>query len=90
MQTVNVDQAPTYVAPTTAGALAVNLPSTAGIVAAASTPAGGGSTTTAQTSLVAYDSAGKQVTLDVYMTRVADATPGTPTWEVDVYNAANA
>lgn len=90
LQTVNVDQAPTYVAPTTAGALAVNLPSTAGIVAAASTPAGGGSTTTAQTSLVAYDSAGKQVTLDVYMTRVADATPGTPTWEVDVYNAANA
>ncbi|MGD0722469.1 MAG: flagellar hook-basal body complex protein, partial [Roseiarcus sp.] len=43
LQTVNVDQAPTYVAPTTAGALAVNLPSTASIVAAASTPAGGGS-----------------------------------------------
>jgi flagellar hook protein FlgE len=90
LQTVNVDQARTYVAPTTAGALAVNLPSTASIVPAASTPAGGGSTTTARTSLIAYDSAGAKVTLDLCMTRVADATPGTPTWEVDVYDAAKA
>ncbi len=90
LQKVNVDQAGAQGAPTTAGTLSVNLPSTAAIVPAASTPAGGGSTFTDQTSLVAYDGAGAPVTLNVYMTRVADSAPGTPTWNVSVYNAADA
>jgi flagellar hook protein FlgE len=90
LQKVNVDQAGSQGTPTTAGTLSVNLPSTAAIVPTALTPAGGGSTYTDETSLVAYDSAGAPVTLNVYMTRVGDSAPGTPTWDVSVYNAADA
>jgi flagellar hook protein FlgE len=90
LQKVNINQTGLVATATTTGSLAVNLPSAAAIVPAASTPAGGGSTTTAETSLLVYDSSGSPVTLNIYATRVADNPTGTPTWEIDVYNSANA
>jgi flagellar hook protein FlgE len=76
--------------PTTAGTLAVNLPSTATAVNAADTPGDGGSTYTAKTSLIAYDDSGSPVTLDVYMTKLANSSSGDPQWQVAVYDSANA
>jgi flagellar hook protein FlgE len=90
LQKVNVDQSAPTPQPTTAGTLSFNLPSTASVVAAASAPAGGGSATTNETSLVTYDNAGNAVTLNVYATKLANNASGQPTWEIDVYNAADA
>jgi flagellar hook protein FlgE len=99
LQKINVDKSGEQASPTTSGTLSANLPSTAAVVAAASTPAGGGTTYTEKTSLVTYDNLGAPVTLDIYMTKIADnpaasagppAVPGTPNWEVDVYNQAGA
>ena len=42
-------------------------------------------TYTAKSSIVTYDSLGKEVVLDVYMTKTADNT-----WEVAIYNKADA
>jgi flagellar hook protein FlgE len=69
------------------GIFAANLPSTATIVAAGSRPSDNvaGSTYTAKSSLVTYDSLGKEVVLDIYMTKTANNT-----WEVAVYNKADA
>ncbi|MGA2794060.1 MAG: flagellar hook-basal body complex protein, partial [Roseiarcus sp.] len=90
LQKININQTGEQATPTTSGTLSVNLPSTAAVVAAANTPAGGGATYTEKTSLVTYDNLGTPVTLDVYMTKIADNPVGTPNWEVDVYNQANA
>jgi len=85
---VNVSSSALSKNPTTAGTLSVNLPSTATAVAApaalpfANTAA---SAFTDKTSLVTYDNLGAPVTLDVYMTKT-----GTGTWELDVYNKADA
>jgi flagellar hook protein FlgE len=76
--------------PTTSGSLSVNLPSTAAVVSAANTPAAGGSTFTESTALSAYDDTGSPVTLDVYMTRLANDSNGDPQWQVAVYNRADA
>jgi flagellar hook protein FlgE len=100
---VNVNQVGEQAVPTSSGILSANLPSTATVVAAASTPAGVAAaaapavptavpTYTEKTSLVTYDNLGAPVTLDIYMTKLAP-TAGPPVvdnWEVDVYNAANA
>lgn len=71
----------------TAGSLAANLPSTDPIVPAANLPStnSANSTYSEKTALVAYDSLGTPVTLDVYMTKTAANT-----WEVAVYNQADA
>jgi flagellar hook protein FlgE len=97
LQKINVNQTGEQATPTTSGVFSANLPSTAAIVPAASTPAGGGTTYTEKTSLVTYDNLGTPVTLDVYMTNVSTpASAGPPpvaaayNWEVDVYNAADA
>ena len=90
LQKVNVNQTGLVASATTTGSLNVNLPASAAIVPTGSTPAGGGSTTTAETSLLVYDSSGSPVTLNIYATRVADNPPGTPSWEIDAYNSANA
>ena len=90
LQKVNVNQTGEQASPTTSGVFGANLPSTATVVPAASTPAGGGTTYTEKTSLVTYDNLGTPVTLDVYMTKIADNPAGTPNWEVDVYNSADA
>jgi flagellar hook protein FlgE len=103
LQKINVHQVGEQAVPTSAGVFAANLPSTATVVAAASTPAGVAAaaapavptavpTYTEKTSLLAYDDLGAPVTLDIYMTKIAP-TAGPPVvdnWEVDVYNSANA
>jgi flagellar hook protein FlgE len=77
--------------PTSVGTLAVNLPSTAavdaGTLPAANTA---GSTFTEETSLVTYDNLGAAHTLNVYFTNTGTNAAGDYTWEVDVFDAANA
>jgi flagellar hook protein FlgE len=85
MSMVNVDQAGEQAVSSTTGTFAANLPATATTVAAADLPSNGGTTYTEKTSLVAYGDLGAQQNLDVYMTKT-----GANTWEVDVYNAADA
>jgi len=90
MPRVNVNQAGAQAVPSTAGTLSVNLPSTAAVVDPTSTPAAGGATYTNKTSLVAYDNSGSPVTLDIYMTKLANDANGNPQWQAAVYNQANA
>jgi flagellar hook protein FlgE len=72
---------------TTEGNFQVNLPSSASIVAAADLPSANAATAafTAKSSIVTYGNLGEQVLLDVYF-----AKTGSGTWEVSVYNNANA
>jgi flagellar hook protein FlgE len=79
--------------PSTSGTLTVNLDSDAAVV----TPTAGpppvdlpsantaASTSTSQTSVTTFDDLGNAVNLNVYYTKT-----GANTWEVDVYNAADA
>jgi len=89
---VNVNSAALTATPTTSGTVAANLPSTADVVAAADLPSTNTSTATYtdKTSIVTYDNLGAQVTLDVYYTNTGVDGSGNPTWEVDVYNQADA
>jgi flagellar hook protein FlgE len=87
MQVVNLAQSSLVASASTAGKFLANLPSNAAIVAAANLPSTNAATAqfTAKTSLVTYDNLGNEVTLDVYYTKTADDT-----WEVAVYNKADA
>jgi len=71
----------------TTGSFQTNLPSDATAVAAADLPStnSASATYTAKSSLVAIGNLGQEVTLDVYSTKTADNT-----WEVTVYNQADA
>jgi flagellar hook protein FlgE len=71
--------------PSTAGRLYVNLPANADIETVLPSGNAAGAQYTAKTSMSAYDNLGNEVTLDVYMTKTANNT-----WEVAVYNHANA
>jgi flagellar hook protein FlgE len=74
--------------PTTSGELYLNLPSnSAAVTTAADLPSANAATATPtdKTSITAYDDLGNQVTLDVYATNT-----GGNTWEIDVFNAADA
>lgn len=73
--------------PSKTGLLTVNLPEEATAVAAADLPSANGAsaTSTAGTSIVAYDNLGSQVTLDVFMTKVAANQ-----WEIAVYDRSQA
>jgi flagellar hook protein FlgE len=85
---VNVSASALSQNPTTAGTLSVNLPSTATpVTVAADLPSANASTSTYtdKTSLVTYNDLGAPVTLDIYMTNT-----GTGTWDLDVYNQADA
>ena len=84
---VNVTQTGLSATASTSGSLAANLPSTDQIVAAANLPSTNSATAaySEKTSVVAYDSLGTPVTLDVYMTKTAANT-----WEVAAYNQADA
>lgn len=75
------------VIPSSAGVFSANLPVGAGIVPAADLPSANAATAafSAKSSLVVYDNVGNQVLLDVYFTKTADNT-----WEVAVYNQADA
>jgi flagellar hook protein FlgE len=84
---VNIKASQLQAVASTKGIFSANLPSTATIVAAGSRPTDNvaGATNTAQSSLVTYDSLGKEVVLDIYMTKTANNT-----WEVAIYNKADA
>jgi flagellar hook protein FlgE len=84
---VNIKQAALAATPSTKGNFFANLPSTATAVIAANLPSTNAATATytAKSSLVTYDNLGKEVVLDIYMTKTADNT-----WEMAVYNKADA
>ncbi|WP_026191180.1 flagellar hook protein FlgE [Methylosinus sp. LW4] len=71
----------------TTGSLTANLPSTASTIAAADLPSANASTSTYtdKTSVTAYDNLGNAVALDVYFSKTSSNT-----WEMSVYNAADA
>lgn len=73
--------------PSTAGSLSVNLPVTDPVTSAANLPSANAVTSTfsGKTSIVAYDNTGSAITLDVYTAKTAANT-----WEVSVYNHADA
>lgn len=72
---------------TDTGKLYLNLPSSATVTAAGALPSTDAATAeyAGKSSLVAYDQLGNQVTLDVYSAKSGDGT-----WEVSVYNHADA
>jgi flagellar hook protein FlgE len=84
---VTITQTGLSAAASTSGSLAANLPSSDSVVAAANLPSTNSATATysEKTSLVTYNSLGTPVTLDVYMTN-----EGNNTWQVAVYNQADA
>ncbi len=73
--------------PSTTGEFTANLPSDSAPVAAGTRPSDNSVTSTysEKTSLVVYDNLGGDVLLDIYFTKT-----GANTWEVTVYNKANA
>jgi flagellar hook protein FlgE len=73
--------------PSTAGDFVANLPSDAEIIAAADLPSANAANSkyTAKSSLVTYDNLGKEVILDIFFAKSA-----TGTWEMTVYNKADA
>jgi flagellar hook protein FlgE len=73
--------------PSSEGTLFVNLPSDAAVTVAADLPSANSATSTygGKTSLVAYNSLGGQVTIDVFAART-----GAGTWEITAYDRAAA
>lgn len=73
--------------PSTQGLFNINAPVNDPVVAAANRPSGNlaGAQYSGMTSLTAYDNLGNELTLDVYTTHT-----GTGTWEISVFNRANA
>lgn len=71
----------------TSGIFTANLPSDAGIVAAADLPSTNSATAdyTAKSSIVVYDDLGSEVVLDIYFSKSAGST-----WEATVYDQAGA
>ena len=94
---INVNQVGEQAVPTSTGVFSANLPSSAAVVPAGSTPATVVApalpTYTDKTSLLTFDNLGAPVTLDIYMTNLGP-TGGPPAtadnWEIDVYNSADA
>jgi len=86
LKPINVSGMNLRATPSTSGSFLVNLPTNATAVSG-DTPADNkaDSTYTDKSSVVAYDNAGNQVTLDVYMTKTA-----ADTWQVAVFNQADA
>ncbi len=87
LEPITIAQDGLVATPSKTGTMTVNLPSDAAIVAAANLPSAGAATATysAKSSIVAYDNLGGEVILDVYYTKT-----GANTWEVAVFNQANA
>ena len=84
LQKVNVESSGLTAEATTAGSLAVNLPSTATVVPAADLPSTNTatSTSTAETSMVVYDNLGSAHTINIYFAKTSTgpgrSTPSTP------------
>ncbi|WP_082652767.1 flagellar hook protein FlgE [Aureimonas sp. AU12] len=96
LKDVNMSAALLSANPTTSGTLSANLDKSSTIVAAAelpsaSTVAGAKVSPTSSSSIATYDNSGKPVKLDVYYTKIADATATEgDKWEVAIFNAADA
>lgn len=84
---VNLNQAALVASATTSGSISANLPSGATAIAAGLLPSDNvaTSTFTAKTSRVVYDNLGGKVELDIYFSKT-----GSNTWQVAVFNKANA
>jgi flagellar hook protein FlgE len=87
LSVINVNNRTLLAEASTTGTLNANLPSSAGIVAAANLPSANSANSEfgAKTSMIAYDSLGGEVTLDIYF-----AKTGANTWEAAAYNRAGA
>ena len=87
LEPVKMSQLAIRAVPSDAGSLAANLPADASIVAPADLPSTNGAATTysARTSLVSFDSLGKEVTLDLYFAKTAPNA-----WEVSVFDRSAA
>jgi len=87
LEPVLVSQTELTAVPSANGVFTANVPSNAAVVAAADLPSANAATATptAKSSLIVYDNLGKEVLLDVYFTKTA-----ADTWEVAVYDQANA
>ncbi|WP_048647437.1 flagellar hook protein FlgE [Nitratireductor soli] len=87
LEAVTIAQSELVSTPSRNGTLTANLPASAEIVPGADLPSGNaaGAQYSHKTSLVAYDNLGGQKLLDVYMTK-----SGANTWEVTVYDRADA
>ncbi len=87
LEAVTIAQSELVATPSRNGTLTANLPSSSDVVAAADLPSANAATAqyTHKTSLVAYDNLGGKQLLDVYMTKT-----GADTWEVAVYDRADA
>jgi flagellar hook protein FlgE len=87
LEVITISDSGQVAVPSTLGVFSANLPTTADPVAAGSRPSDNvaGSEYTAKSSLVAYDNQGAEIMLDVYFTKT-----GTNTWEVAVFNQADA
>lgn len=87
LEPVRISQLAIRPMPSDAGVLAANLPADAVDVAAANLPSANGAAATysARTSLVAYDSLGREVTLDVYFSKTAPDA-----WELAVFDRSAA
>jgi flagellar hook protein FlgE len=84
---VNLSQNELNATPTTEGSLSLNLPANATAVIPANLPSANAASAqfTAKSSMQVYDNLGGEVLLDVYFTKT-----GADTWEVAVYNKADA
>ena len=87
LEMVSIAQEELIAVPSTNGVFTANLPADATVVAPANLPSANGASAaySAKSSLVVYDNLGGEVTLDVYYTKTAANT-----WEVAVYNQADA
>jgi flagellar hook protein FlgE len=84
----NVDSNSPVVTPTVAVAATATAPAVPGIdLPSANLPT---STFTNKTSVTTFDNLGNPVNLDIYFTNTGPNAVGQDTWEVDVYNAADA
>jgi flagellar hook protein FlgE len=84
---VRIEQQALQATASTEGHITANLPSEAAIVAAASLPSANDAAAahSAKTSLASYDNLGKEVILDVYMTK-----SGANSWEVAIFDRTQA
>lgn len=87
LETISLESLSLKAAPTTEGLFAANLPADAEAVDATKLPSlnGADAEYTAKSSLVTYDSLGREVLLDIYFTKTGDNT-----WEVAVFDQSTA
>lgn len=87
LEAVNLESLSLTASASTAGAFVANLPADAQIIPAANLPStnAAGSQFTAKSSLISYDSLGREVVLDLYYSKTADNS-----WELAVYNQQDA